>query len=159
MSESQQSIELNIIELTNIAANILDQLFIRAPKDKAKNMFKDIKQGKTVPLGKIKIQESLNPPLQLSLDYSEFRGPGFNFDAFSAALKGILSRVSEHMQAKKDFDVLSSEDGTALIHLPGIIQIQDQYNVMLMALELGTLEKITLKLMFVDPSQYESLKS
>ncbi len=150
-------IDLNILELVNIAANVLDQLFIKAPKDKAKPIFKTIKSGDKHSLGKITINNSIETPLSLSLDYTEFRGPGFNYDVFLAALRSILQQLGEKFRAKADLNILSSDNNTQLIHLPGIVKINDQFNVMVLAIELGTLEKIAINLMFVDPGQYESL--
>lgn len=158
MSE-QQTIDLNLVELVSLAANIVDRLFIKAPKDKAKAAFKDIKQGKAFPLGTVTIQEKLTPNLQLVLDYSEFCGPGFNFDVFVTALKGILIQISQKFQAKADLNIMTSEGGSVLIHLPGMVQLNEQLNVMVMAFDMGNMESITIKLMFVEPGQYEAAKT
>ena len=155
---NKQNIDINLIELVNMAAKILDQIFITAPKDKAKPVFKDIKQGKAFALGTVKIQELIESTISLDLDYSEFRGPGFNFDAFTTALRGILEQVSQKFQAKADLNIMTSEQGTILIHLPGMIQIGEQLNVMVMAFDLGALEHISIKLMFVEPDQYNKKK-
>jgi hypothetical protein len=153
----KQTIDLNLIELVNLAAKILSSVFINAPKDKAKPVFKGIKQGKTLPLGTIKIQDKLEPKLQLALDYSEFRGPGFNYDVFEASLKAVLAQISRKFQEKGDLNILNSENGSLVIHLPGVVQLNDQFNVLVMALELGNMETITIKLMYVDPDQYDEL--
>ena len=147
-----------MVELVNLAAQILSQLFIKAPKEKAKPIFKDIKQGKLFSLGSITIQDTLKPSLHLALDYSEFRGPGFNFDVFGAALTGILQQIGQKFQAKADLNIMTSKEGSVLIHLPGMIQLNEQLNVMVMSFDLGTMDKITIKLMFLDPEQYEAVK-
>jgi len=151
----KQNIDINLVELVNLTAKILDQLFIRAPKDKAKPVFKDIKQGKAFPLGNVTLQELIESTISLDLDYSEFRGPGFNFDAFALALRGILGQVSQKLQTKTDLNIMTSEQGTILLNLPGMIQIGDQLNVMVMAFDLGALKNISIKLMFVEPDQYK----
>jgi len=152
----KNNIDINLVELVNLAAKILDQLFINAPKDKAKPVFKDIKQGKSFALGTVKIQELIESTISLDLDYSEFRGPGFNFDAFYTALQGILEQVSQKSQAKADLNIMTSEQGTILVHLPGMIEINKQLNVMVMAFDLGTMGHISIKLMFVEPDQYNA---
>ncbi len=157
MSE-KQTIDLNVVELVNLAANILNQIFVKSPKEKAKPVFKTIKQGKTFALGSVTIQDKLESSLQLALDYSEFRGPGFNFDVFEMALKGILQQISQKFQAKADLNVMTSDQGSMLIHLPGMIQMNEQLNVMVMAFELGAIENITIRLMFMDPEQYEAVR-
>lgn len=157
----KENLDINIVELVALSANILDSLFIKASKDTAKTTFKDIKQGNAFPLGTVTIQERIKPSLSLALDYSEFKGPGFNFDAFQLALTSILKQIDIAFKKKGDLNIMSSqssEDNTLLFHLPGIITIKDQLNAMVMALELGNLENITVKLMFLDPEQYEKLK-
>lgn len=157
MSE-ENIIDLNLMELVNMSANVLDQLFINAPKDKAKLTFKNMKNGNKQSLGQITINNSIVAPVDITLDYSEFRGPGFNFDVFIAALRSILGQLSEKFRAKAELNILSSDDNTQLIHLPGIVNINNQFNVMVLAIALGTLDKITISLMFVDPDQYDALK-
>ena len=154
----QKTIDLNLVELTSLAANILDSLFLKAPKDKAKPIFKDLKQGKRYPLGTVKIQNTLEPKLHLELDYSEFCGPGFNFDAFIMALRGILTQVSQQFKMKGDLNIMTSDTGSVMIHLPGMIQIGEQLNAMVLAFEMGNQQQIGLRLMFVDPAQYEALR-
>lgn len=157
MSE-KKTIDINLVELVSLAANILDKLFIKAPKDKAKAAFKDIKQGKLIPLGTVTIQDTLKPTLKIALDYSEFRGPGFNYNVFETALKGILQQISLKFQAKADLNVMSSDNGQVLIHLPGVVQIEEQFNVMVMTFDISTLTDITIRMMFLDPQQYESVR-
>ena len=115
MSE-QKTIDINLVEVVNLAAKILDEIFLKSSKDKSKKLFKDLKAGKSISLGDVTIQESIKSPLLLALDYSEYRGPGFNYDAVETALKGILTQVSQKFQAKADLNIMTSEEGTALIH-------------------------------------------
>ncbi|MFA7555457.1 MAG: hypothetical protein WCY88_14510 [Spongiibacteraceae bacterium] len=152
------NIEINMVELVNIAAKILDQIFIKSPKDKVKPLFKELKQGKKHALGTIEIKQRIKPALSLALDYSEFCGPGFNFDAVEIALKSILTQISQKFRAKADLNFMTSKDNSVLIHLPGIISIKEQLNVMVLVLELGNMKEITIKLMFVDPTQYDALR-
>jgi len=51
--------------------------------------------------------------------------------------------------------IKTSEQGTILLNLPGMIQIGEQRNVMVMAFDLGALKNISIKLMFVEPDQYK----
>jgi hypothetical protein len=154
----KQNLEINIVELVGLTANILDQLFFKAPKDKAKTTFKELKQGRVYSLGTVTIQKVVSPELKLALDYSEYCGPGFNFDAFKLALEGILKQISLQFKKKGDLNIMTSDQNSLLIHLPGMIQLGEQLNVMLMSFEMGNLEAITIKLMFVEPSQYDALR-
>lgn len=158
MSE-QKTVDINLVELVGLAANILHKTLGISPKSQSKPLFKELKNGKTISLGSLKHAEELNLTLKLELDYSEFCGPGFNFDIFKSALNAMLSRLSSHLQHKKDLNIMSSETGTSLIHVPGIIQVNHQVNVLVMAFDTANKDQITLKLMFIDPEQYKDLKA
>ena len=155
----KKTVDLNLVELVNLAANLFDRLFIKAPKEKAKTTFKEMKQGKSLDIGTVTIQETLKPSLSLALDYTEFCGPGFNYDIFEASLKGILTQISQKFQAKADLNIMTSETGSVLVHLPGMTQLNEQLNVMVLAFELGDMKNITIKLMFLEPSQYDALRN
>ena len=153
---ASKEININLVELVNIGAKILDQMFFKAPKDKAKPVYKELKGGKQLPVGSITFQKTLESNVSLALDYSEFVGPGFNFDVFLAALQGILMQIATQFKKKGDLNVLTSEQGGVLIHLPGAVKIDDQYNVMVLSFEMGDIQNILIRLMFVDPSQYDA---
>ena len=154
---TENTIDLNLLELVSIAANSMEQLFIRANKEKAKATFKGLKNGKTEHLGKVKIAGVIEPTVSMSLDYSEFRGPGFNFDVFTQALTALLRQLAVKFNSKDDMNILPGENNSQLIHVPGIVKIADQFNVLVFAIELGQLQSINFKLMFIDPNQYPAL--
>lgn len=159
MTDKPQALNINIVQLVNLSCNLLHQAFIKQPRDKAKKLVKDLKGGKRINMGSLTIGEKIETPLFLELDYSEFRG-GFNFPAFEAAVKAMLQRISVQLKQKKDLNVLTNqEQGSALVHLPGVIQSPDgRYNVLVMSFEMGKPKEIGIRVMFVDPDQYDALK-
>ena len=158
MTDNNKTLEINLVELVNLAAQILDGLFIRAKKDQAKAAFKEIKKGNKVELGTVTIQKTIESKLNLTLDYSQFVGPGFNFDGFELALKGILGQISEKFKAKADLNVMNDDQGSVLIHLPGLIQRDGQLNAMVLIFNIANLKEITIQLAFVEPSQYDAVR-
>jgi len=158
-TNADNTIDINLLELVNIAANSMDQLFIRASKEQAKATFKGLKNGKTHHLGKVKIAGVIEPTVSISLDYSEFCGPGFNFDVFTVALSAMLRQLAAKFKAKDEMNILPGENNSQLIHVPGIVKTAQQFNVLVFAIELGQLQKINFKLMFVDPEQYPALST
>ena len=88
--------------------------------------FKALKQGKAIKPGTLSLGEKLETPLEIALDYSEFQGPGFNFDIFVTALHAMLQRISAKLKAKEDLNIMNSETGSFLVHLPGMVE-QDGY--------------------------------
>lgn len=151
-------LDLNIVEVLNLSAKILQQVFITANKVEAKKQFKTLKQGKKLNLGSLTIGEKHNVPFKMDLNYKGYIGPGFGFDAFEAALKSMLHRVAAAFKDKKDLNPLTSETGVLLAAIPGVIQRDDQMNVMMMSFEFGDKPNLILSLMFVDPSQIQPKK-
>lgn len=161
---AQKNITLNMIQILDLGCGILQQLFLKQSEDKAKAALKELKHGKSLSLGEITLTNPSeeapkipNIPLYLKLDYSEFRGPGFSFPAYKLALKLMIEKIVKTVRAKKDLNVLTNEEtGAVLIHQPGVIQIGEQINVMLLTIESAPKNGMLLKLIFVDPEQYKT---
>ncbi len=164
----KKKFNLNLVQVLDLGCGILHQAFFKQKPDAAKALLKDLKAKKRISLGALtlsnkdadgEVQDSLEVPLAVELDYSEFKGGGFSFPAFQAALQAMLNQVAQTLKAKKDLNLLTNQKtGGALVHQPGVIKIGEQHNVMVIAIEPGGKEDIVLRLMFVDPNQYESLR-
>ncbi|MGH1371377.1 MAG: hypothetical protein ACRBBW_05020 [Cellvibrionaceae bacterium] len=164
----KKKFNLNLVQVLDLGCGILHQAFFKQKPDAAKALLKDLKAKKRISLGALTlsnknaegdVQDSLEVPLAVELDYSEFKGGGFSFPAFQAALQAMLNQVAQTLKAKKDLNLLTNQKtGGALVHQPGVIKIGEQHNVMVIAIEPGGKEDIVLRLMFVDPDQYESLR-
>jgi hypothetical protein len=134
---------------------LLHQAFLSSPDKKARGFFKTLKQGKAIKPGTLSLGKEMEAPMEISLDYSEFQGPGFNFDIFVAALHAMLQRISAKLKAKEDLNIMSSEAGSFLVNLPGMVEQEDHVNVLVMSLDFSVTKKITLRLMFLDPEQFK----
>jgi len=148
--------EIDVIKVVDVAAKILKSGFLSGPRDRAKQAFKKLKQGNSVEVGTVNMGPIKNAPFRLQLDYSEFKGPGFGFDSFSAALTSMLRHTESAFREKKDLNALMNEDENELVlaALPGIVQHEGQTNVMMMNFSFSQRPDINLKLMFVEPDQF-----
>jgi hypothetical protein len=147
--------EINIPKLLDITGGLLHQAFIKTEKEIGKKRFKELKDGDTPAVGEIKVGKDLEFNVKLALDYSQFVGPGFNFDVYQAFVKGLLGIISAHLKAKKEFGMRTSEQGGVLIDLPVAMNINDQINVMFVIYEFGVAGEITINLSFFDPAQFK----
>jgi hypothetical protein len=50
---------------------------------------------------------------------------------------------------------MSSETGSFLVNLPGMVEREGHVNVLVMSLDFTVAKKITLRLMFLDPEQFK----
>ena len=87
----------------------------------------------------------------------EYKGTGFGFDIFIAALKSMLRHTETAVKEKKDLNMLVNQNQSEVVlaALPGIVRREEQINVMMMNFAFSASD-ITLKLMFVDPDQFNS---
>lgn len=153
--KSPLQLDINLIEMVNLSANVLHQAFLSSPDKKSRDFFKVLKQGKSIKPGTLSLGEKLETPLEIALDYSEFQGPGFNFDIFVTALHAMLQRISAKLKAKEDLNIMNSETGSFLVHLPGMVEQDGYVNILVMSLDFSVAKKITLRLMFLDPEQFK----
>ncbi len=152
---------IDVVRVVDVAAKILKSGFLSGPRDRAKQTFKKLKQGNSVEVGTVNMGPFKNAPFRLTLDYSEFKGPGFGFDSFSAALTSMLRHTESAFREKKDLNALMNEDQSELVlaALPGIVQHGGQTNVMMMNFSFSQTPDIVLKLMYVEPSQFSFVEN
>jgi len=156
MANENPEIDINIVQILNVAANILQTGFLTAPRVRAKREFKKLKQGNSIQVGTLNIGKLKDVPLSLQLDHSEYKGPGFGFDSFIAALQSMLRHTETAFKEQKDLNMLTSENQSefVLAALPGVVKLEEQINVMLMSFCFSQVPDINLKLMFVEPGQF-----
>ena len=156
MANEKKEVDINIVQVLDVAAKALHAGFLSGSRAHAKREFKKLKQGHRTQVATLNMGELKNAPLSIELDYSEYVGPGFGFDSFTSALRSMLRHTELAFAEKKDLNLLASEDQTELIlgALPGIIQLGEQLNVMMMCLSFSEAPKIVVKLMFVEPDQF-----
>jgi len=156
MSNENPEIDIDIVKILNVAASVLETGFLTGPKAHAKQEFKKLKQGKSIKVATLNIGQLKDAPFSLQLDYSEYKGPGFGFDSFTAAVRSMLRHTEIAFKEKKDLNILSDQNQSELVlaALPGIVSRDEQVNVMMMSFSFSLAPDIILKLMFVDPSQF-----
>lgn len=159
MAQTGNQAVLNIDRLLTLSVQSLDNYFFRAPKEKARKLYKEIAGGDVVRVGTLRFKEEdeLEPvTVKLALDDSEYRGH-LTFHIFKTALGATLRNIAERLQEKKDLNVFTSEEtGEILIHLPGAIRDRNhgEINVMVLGF-VPSLQTVTIKIQFLDPDQFQ----
>ena len=156
MATENPEIDINIVQILNAAVRILQSGFLIGPRAQARHDFKKLKQGKNIGVATLNIGQLKNRPIKLQLDYSEYKGPGFGFDIFIAALTSILCHTETAFKEGKDLNMLTNQNQSELVlaALPGVVRREEQINVMMMSFSFSQAPDIVLKLMFVEPSQF-----
>ena len=156
MTETE-TININKQKLFNLAANLL-VAFLNQPAENAKKIFKELKQGTVVKSGELTSESTgTKIAVKLELDRKEFQGP-FNFPSFEHSINALVQKFQT--EARKDSELkevqtLTNEGtGGLLFNLPVGIQIDDQMNVLMAAVE-PMVDAVVVKLIYVDPAQFE----
>ena len=155
----QQSIDIDTRKLFNMGANLLVAGFINQKPDAAKKLFKELKQGISVKSGQLTSEKNnMVIPVKLELERSEYRGQ-FNYPNFDIALRALLQKFETEVRKDKelkDLRTLTNEaTGGVLFNLPSGVQIEDNLNVLMMAVEPKD-DCLIVRLMFMEPEQFQA---
>ena len=156
MSE-EQGINLDSRKLFELAANILAGGFLKKDQVAAKQLFKDVKQGKNIIAAHLTSDTGTKIPVKLELDRSAYIGQ-FNYPNFMLCLNALLQRCQ--VLARKDPQLQNlrtrpnEATGGILFNIAGPGQVDEHVNLLMMAVEPEN-NGLTLRLMFIDTDQFE----
>ena len=155
----RQTIDIDTRKLFNMGANLLVAGFINQKPEAAKKLFKELKQGSSVKSGQLTSeQNNMVIPVKLELDRSEYRGQ-FNYPNFDIALRALLQKFETEVRKDKelkDLRTLTNEaSGGVLFNLPSGVRIDDDLNVLMMAVEPKD-DCLIVRLMFMEQEQFQA---
>lgn len=158
MTENQ-SVNIDVRKLFNLGANMIVAGFFKQKPEDAKKLFKALKQGESVRGGQLSSDKSgVVIPVVMELDRSEYRGQ-FNYPNFEISLKALLQKFETEMRKDKKLENLrtltNEQTGTILFNLPSGVQINNDTNVLMMAVQPGA-NQLVVRLLFMEPDQFIS---
>lgn len=139
-----------------IAVNLLHRQFIAAGRAQAKRLYREIREGKLVPLTTVKMEDDSTVRFRLSLDHSEFGGH-LNFGAFRGGLSVLLGNLARALQDQRDITVFNVQQRpeSVLFGITGVTMEGDRTSVMVLGADThGQAGVVTLRLMYLDPAQF-----
>jgi len=139
-----------------IAINLLHKSLVDAARTDAKNVFKELAEGKTLPLTNVRMENQSIVRFDVQLDDSEFVG-NLNFGAFKTSLALLISNLSDALQAEKNIPVFTAQDSPEMLMfgVTAVTYEDSQPNVMVLGSDSGTEQAtVQLKLMYLDPVQF-----
>ncbi|MEE4145981.1 MAG: hypothetical protein V2I26_14345 [Halieaceae bacterium] len=139
-----------------LAVNLLHRYFIAGGRAQAKRLYREIREGKLVPLTSVKMEDDSTVRFSLSLDHSEFGGH-LNFGAFRGGLSVLLGNLARALQDRQDITVFSVEQRqeSVLFGITGVTVDGDRTSVMVLGADTqGQAGFVTLRLMYLDPAQF-----
>ncbi|NCF18671.1 MAG: hypothetical protein GWP63_10540 [Haliea sp.] len=139
-----------------MAVNLLHKAFVEAPRTDAKNIYREISEGKAVHLTTVRMEDGSTSRFNLKLDHSEYRGK-LNYGAFRASLATLIGNVTQALKDEREINVFNAQEdpGTMMFGITAVTLEDDTPNVMVLGAELGGgAGQAMLSLMYLDPSQF-----
>ncbi|NND69122.1 MAG: hypothetical protein HKN19_16140 [Halioglobus sp.] len=139
-----------------LAANLLHRALVEATRTDAKQLYRRIEEGERAALANVRMEDDSTAAFGLSLDHSEFRGK-LNYGAFRASLNTLLANVGQALQEEKAIQVFNAQDGGAsmIFGIPAVTVEQGKTNVLVLSADPGASGGTELRLMYLDPQQFE----
>ena len=153
------SINIDAKRLFNLGANLIAAGFMKQKPADAKKLFKELKQGEAIKGGQLKSEKTgAVIPIKLELQRKAYRGK-FNYPNFEICIKALLQKFDTEVRKDKDLKELSTlsnpDNGEILFNLPSGVQIDEDINVLMMAVR-PEKDSLIVKLIFMEPEQFIS---
>lgn len=139
-----------------IATNLLHRQFIAAPRTEAKRVFREVAEGRSVPMTTVRMEDNSTVAFRLELDHSEFDGK-LNFGAFRASLAVLITNLSRSLEEKRPVTVFNMQHRaqSVLFGVTGVTVEQEKPNVMVLGADTsGPAGNVLLRLMYLDHRQF-----
>ena len=139
-----------------IAINLLHRHFIAAARAPAKRLYREIREGRRVPITSVQMEDDSRVRFTLSLDHSEYSGH-LHFSSFRQGVSTLLANISVALEEKREISVFNREQspGSLLFGITGVTMDGENPRVMELGADLeGPDGAITLRLMYLNPDQF-----
>lgn len=139
-----------------LAVNLLHRALVQPPRTQCKRGFRELYEGRKLALSRVSMPDASTARFMLALDHSEFRGR-LNFGAFRASLERLLNNLAAVLKAGGKVPLFNAETHPdAMIFGITAVTVEDeQPNVMVLGTEPDDRGTMLLKLMYLDPAQFE----
>lgn len=131
----------------------LNTQFYATNRDASKRVFQLLVEGKNIPFMRIDMGEAGEVLCELSLDHSEHVGK-LNFSSFRKVLAVMMLGIKERLEAEKSLNIMSSESGELMFHIPGIHHSSDGINVIVSGFRQTAPGMAVVRLMYLNPEHY-----
>ena len=141
----------------SMSANLLHRAFIEASRTSAKQSFRQLSDGGTLPIATVKMEDESTVRFRVVLDHSEFQGR-FNDSAFRASLGTLLANIAGALREGKPVSTFAGSGGrdSVIFGISAVTMEEGSPRVMVLGADLGPPGAgILLRLMYLDPAQFE----
>jgi hypothetical protein len=91
-----------------LSVNLLHKVFLEATRTEAKNLYRELSEGKPVPLTRVRMEDGSEVRFEVALDHSEYRGR-LNFGAFRAGVTLLVANIADALREEKPVRTFHAE--------------------------------------------------
>lgn len=139
-----------------IAVNLINKVLLEAGRTEAKNRFKELSQGRRLPLTQVQMEDKSLVRFDLALDHGEYDGK-LNFGGFRSSVALLLKNLVDTLRENKPITVFSADNDNdvKLFGVTAVTVEDDKPNVMVLGSDsAGGQPLVVLRLMYLDPRQF-----
>lgn len=157
MQYSSETKSLPPDQFLTISANLLNNKLLKAGRTEAKRVFRDIQDGKVVPITYLEMQDKSLVRFDLSLDHTHYKGQ-LNFTSFRTSLALFLSNAKDTLETADGLRIYQDQDNPRSIMF-GVLAVtaeDEEPSILgLCADSSGSEAAIHLKLLYLDTVQFQ----
>ena len=139
-----------------LSVNLLHKVFLEATRTEAKNLYRDISEGKVVPLTRVRMEDGSEVRFEVGLDHSEYRGR-LNFGAFRAGLTLLVANIADALREEKPVKTFHAEhDPNVVIFGISAVTVEEgEPSVLVLGADAGSGQpSVVLQLMYLEQGQF-----
>lgn len=150
---SQSEVTLDPAKLLHAIVENLNAHFYAANRDASKRVYQLLLEGKNFPFMRIEMGDVGEVLCELALDHSEHVGK-INYSQFRKGLAVMMLGIKQRLDAQQSLNIMSSDDGELLFHIPGIHKSSEGVNVIVCGLRQTAPGMALVRLMYLNPESY-----
>ncbi|WP_193940533.1 hypothetical protein [Parahaliea mediterranea] len=139
-----------------MSVNLLHKAFLEANRTQAKNLYRDVAEGRTAALTNVQMEDKSLVRFDLALDHSEYRGK-LNFGSFRDSLTVLIAQLSDALREGRNITVFTAENdpNVMIFGVTGVTYNEGEPSVLVLGADAGSGQpSVMLKLMYLDHSQF-----
>lgn len=140
-----------------IAANLLNNAFLKATRTQARQVFRALEAGKRVPLTYLRLEDKSLVRFDAALDHARYRGT-LNFRSFRAGLAQLIANAATTLAQSEGLRIYQSEENPREI-IFGVLAVTsdgDQPSVLVLGANSSSEDaSVLLQLSYLDADQFE----
>ncbi|KGE05098.1 hypothetical protein [Pseudohaliea rubra] len=151
-----QTYTLPTDKFLTLSMNLLNKVFLEATRTEAKNLYREISEGQSVPLTRVRMEDGSEVRFDLSMDHSKYQGR-LNFGAFRAGLTLLVANIVEALREEKPVRTFHAEhDQNVMIFGIAAVTVEDgEPSVLVLGADAGSGQpSVLLQLMYLEHGQF-----